>query len=385
MTKTRTVFTVTQVNHYVKKVLESDALLAGLFVEGELSNFNSHSSGHMYFTLKDSSAAINGVMFKSHAEELKFTPKSGMKVIAFGGLSLYEKTGQYQFYVEYLEPAGIGSLQLAFAQLKEKLEAEGLFAHSRKRAIARFANTVAVITSPTGAAVQDIIRIIRERNSAVKIIISPAIVQGENAAKDLVRALREVNEHGMADVIILGRGGGSVEDLWAFNEEILVRAVAVSEIPVISAVGHETDFTITDFVADMRAPTPTAAAQMAVYDRRQVLEQIHEKERALSQGIIKSVRNKHAAVKTHLTQASHAINKRFAREWQSLSYMEELLEKVSPYTIFKRGFALTQSENLPITGVKDLSLGQNIEITWADGKAYALVKEIKNFNKGKIN
>ncbi|MCL1863538.1 MAG: exodeoxyribonuclease VII large subunit, partial [Defluviitaleaceae bacterium] len=190
---TRTVFSVTQVNRYVKKSLEADALLAGLFIEGELSNFNAHSSGHMYFTLKDANAAMSAVMFKSYAGGLEFEPKSGMKVIAFGHLSLYEKTGQYQLYVEFLEPAGIGGLQLAFSQLKEKLEKEGLFGAERKREIPRFAHTIAVITSPTGAAVQDIIRIIRERNPSIKILISPAIVQGEAAAPDLIRAITEVN------------------------------------------------------------------------------------------------------------------------------------------------------------------------------------------------
>lgn len=378
----RTVFTVTQVNRYVKKMLEADALLAGLFIEGELSNFNAHSSGHLYFTLKDAGAAISGAMFKSHAVNLNFTPKSGMKVIAFGRLGLYEKTGQYQIYVEYLEPAGIGGLQLAFAQLKEKLEAEGLFAQSRKRAIARFATSIAVITSPTGAAVQDIIRIIRERNRAVKIIIAPAIVQGENAAADLVRAIREVNEFGGADTIILGRGGGSVEDLWAFNEEVLARAIAASKIPIISAVGHETDFTISDFVADMRAPTPTAAAQMAVYDQRQVFEYVRELQSELSQGLIEKVHERFNTVKTYLTHLSRATNERLASEWKNLAHTEELLEKVSPYTIFKRGYALAQNEKgMAVTSVKNLTPGQNIEITWADGKATAEIKDIKGREK----
>jgi exodeoxyribonuclease VII large subunit len=373
----RTVFSVTQVNRYVKKTMEADALLAGLFVEGELSNFNAHSSGHLYFTLKDAGAAISGVMFKGSASDLTFSPKNGMKVIAFGRLSLYEKTGQYQIYVEYLEPAGIGVLQLAFSQLKEKLDAEGLFANSRKRAIARFAKCVAVITSPTGAAVQDILRIIRERNRAVKIIIAPAIVQGENAAADIVRALREVNEHGEADTIILGRGGGSIEDLWAFNEEIVARAVVASKIPVISAVGHETDYTITDFAADLRAPTPTAAAQTAVFDQAQILEYVNDLVQDLSHGIIESIRSRNEKVQANAARLSRVLTERLAREWQNLAHMEELLEKVSPYTIFKRGYALVQSEKGMITGVKEVSSGQNIEITWADGKADAVIKNVK--------
>ena len=370
----RTIFSVTQVNRYVKKLLEADALLAGLFIEGELSNFNAHSSGHLYFTLKDANAAISGVMFRGSAENLTFKPKSGMKVIAFGRLSLYEKSGQYQLYVDFLEPAGIGGLQLAFAQLKEKLEAEGLFAHERKRPIPRFAQCVAVITSPTGAAVRDIIRIIRERNPVVKVVISPAMVQGDGAAADISRAIREVNAWGGADTLIIGRGGGSIEDLWAFNEEILARAIAKSKIPIISAVGHETDFTISDFVADLRAPTPTAAAQMVVYDHNQLCDYVQNLAHNLTQGIHENIRERHAQTKDYLSTLTRTVKTRLAQEWQTLAHKEQLLEKVSPYTIFKRGYALTQSENgTAITSVSNLHAGQEIQITWADGKANATI------------
>jgi exodeoxyribonuclease VII large subunit len=374
----RTVFSVAQVNKYVKKTLEADALLAGLFVEGELSNFNAHSSGHLYFTLKDATAAIGGVMFKGSAMDLNFAPKSGMKVVAFGRLSLYEKTGQYQLYVEYMEPAGIGGLQLAFSQLKEKLEAEGLFDASRKREIPPFVKTVAVITSPTGAAVRDVIKIIRSRNRAVKIIISPAIVQGENAAPDLLRALNEVNEHGVADVIILGRGGGSVEDLWAFNDEILARAVAASKIPVISAVGHETDFVITDFVADLRAPTPTAAAQTAVYDLSQISEYVMGMQSELSRAMTEKIGDSRDYLKSLYERMSRTTNTRLLHERQSLAHLETLLEKISPYAVFKRGYAITQLENKIVTSAKSLSLGQIIKITYADGYANAEIKETKH-------
>ena len=372
--KARTIFSVSQVNRYVKKMLDSDALLAGLFIEGELSNFNAHSSGHLYFTLKDQSASINGVMFKANAGDIAFTPKSGMKVIAFGHLGLYEKTGQYQLYVEFLEPAGIGGLQLAFAQLKERLEAEGLFDISRKREIPRFPKCIAIITSPTGAAIQDIIKTIRGRNSTVKIMLSPALVQGENAAPDIVRAISEVNAYGSADIIILGRGGGSVEDLWAFNEEIVARAIASSKIPIISAVGHETDFTISDFVADLRAPTPTAAAQVAAYDQLQVLEYIKKLHDELNIGIIESIKSRFNGIETQTKNLSRRINERLANERKSLIYIEALLEKVSPYTIFKRGFALIQAENKLITSVKSISPGQSINITWTDGQASAEIK-----------
>lgn len=372
----RTVFTVSQVNRYVKKLLDADALLAGLFIEGELSNFSAHSSGHLYFTLKDENAAISSVMFKSHAEEIPFAPKSGMTVTAFGRLGLYEKTGQYQLYVEFLEPAGVGGLQLAFSQLKEKLEAEGLFSPERKREIPRFAACVAVITSPTGAAVHDIIRTIRARNGSVKILVAPAIVQGENAAADITRVIREVNGHGVADIIILGRGGGSAEDLQAFNEEIVARAVAASKIPIISAVGHETDFTICDFVADFRAATPTAAAQIAAFDARAAFDYVLDLNAELSEAVSEKLRDNFSAIRAYLASLSRSANTRLANERQRLSHAEELLEKVSPYAAFRRGYALTRAENgAPVTSVKALKIGQNIQITYADGSVSATIKE----------
>ncbi|MCL2286367.1 MAG: exodeoxyribonuclease VII large subunit [Firmicutes bacterium] len=375
----RQVFTVSQVNRYVKRVLEADALLAGVFIEGELSNFHAHSSGHLYFTLKDAGAAISGVMFKSHASNLDFNPQNGMKVIAFGQLSLYEKTGQYQLYVEIFEPAGIGGLQLAFRQLSDKLQKEGLFDEERKRPIPAFVNTVAVITSPTGAAVHDIIRTIRGRNPVVKVVIVPAKVQGDGAATDLARAIHSVSAWGGADVIILGRGGGSIEDLWAFNEEILARAIAASKVPIISAVGHETDFTISDFVADMRAATPTAAAVSAVYDHRQLVSYVAGLQKELTENIANSLRNRLADVKFWLDRLSRQAKDRIGREWQNLAHHEALLEKVSPYAAFKRGYALIRTEEgTIITGVKDLTRGQCLELTWADGKAIATIEDVKN-------
>jgi exodeoxyribonuclease VII large subunit len=380
----RTVFSVAQVNHFVKKMMDTDALLAGLFVEGELSNFNAHSSGHLYFTLKDENAAIGGVMFKGSAMALPFTPKSGMRVVIFGKIGIYEKAGQYQLYADYMEPAGVGGLQSAFEQLKEKLETEGLFDGARKREIPQFVKSVAVITSPTGAAVMDVIRVIREKNRAVKIIVSPALVQGENAPADVVRALGEVNEYGVADVIILGRGGGSAEDLQAFNDEALARAVAASEIPVISAVGHETDYTITDFVADLRAPTPTAAAQTAVYDQRQLADYLHETFLMATAAINRRIGNRRREIKMLTSQLSRCATTRLTHERQELTRLEQLLEKISPQAIFDRGYALTQSENVPITSVKNLKHGQNIEITYADGQASAIVDSIKRRVKNVI-
>ena len=374
----RQVFTVSQVNRYVKRVLEADALLAGVFIEGELSNFQAHSSGHLYFTLKDAGAAISGVMFKSHTANLTFDPQNGMKVIAFGQLSLYEKTGQYQIYVEVFEPTGIGGLQLAFRQLSEKLQKEGLFDDKRKRQIPEFANTVAVITSPTGAAVHDIIRTIRGRNPAVKIVVVPAKVQGDGAVTDLTQAIKDVNAWGAADVIILGRGGGSIEDLWAFNEEMLARAIAASKIPIISAVGHETDFTISDFVADMRAATPTAAAVAAVYDHSQIAAYLASLQSALNTAISLSINDRANDVKFWLGQLNRQAKDRLAREWQNLAHHETLLEKVSPYAAFKRGYALVRGpEGALITSAKELEQGQRLKLSWADGSAVATIEDVQ--------
>lgn len=265
------VFSVGQINRYIKNLLENDFILNSLLVQGEISNFKAHSSGHWYFTLKDAQGAIACVMFQQDAAQVPFLPENGMQVILYGHVSLYERTGQYQLYGEFLEPVGMGALQLAFEQMKEKLAAEGLFDADYKREIPENIGCIAVITSPTGAAVRDIIQIAKRRDPRVKLAIFPTLVQGEAAAADIVRSLKLANSWGKADVIILGRGGGSMEDLWAFNEEIVARAIYDCPIPVISAVGHETDFTIADFVADRRAATPSNAAEMAVPDLREIL------------------------------------------------------------------------------------------------------------------
>jgi len=369
----RQVFTVSQVNRYVKRMLEADALLAGVFIEGELSNFNLHSSGHMYFTLKDANAAISGVMFKSHTENLNFSPQNGMKVIAFGQLSLYEKTGQYQIYVEIFEPSGVGGLQLAFRQLSERLQNEGLFDEHRKRPIPQYAKTIAVITSPTGAAVHDIVRTIRTRNLVARVIVVPAKVQGEGAATDLAQAIRDTNNYG-ADVIILGRGGGSIEDLWAFNEEILARAIAASKIPIISAVGHETDFTIADFVADARAATPTAAAVAAVYDHRQVSQHVADIRATLDECMADCLRSHTQSLKDMNTLINERSQTRISRAWQTLSHHEAMLDKVSPYAAFRRGYALVHSQGEPVTQATGLAAGQELELFWADGAVSVVVK-----------
>ena len=258
------IITVSALNEYLKQRFESDPFLNSVYVKGEISNFTNHKSGHFYFTLKDETGTLKSVMFRSSAAKMKFMPENGMKVISHGRVSVFVRDGQYVFYVTSMEPDGIGALYLAYEQLKRKLEEEGLFAHEKKKPIPKIPTRVGVITSPTGAAVRDIINVTGRRFPFARVYLYPAQVQGAQAAPDLINGVRLMNQMKLCDVIIIGRGGGSIEDLWAFNDEGLAREIAASKIPVISAVGHETDFTICDFAADLRAPTPSAAAELAV-------------------------------------------------------------------------------------------------------------------------
>jgi exodeoxyribonuclease VII large subunit len=289
------IFSVKEITRYIRMKLESDGLLADVWLRGEISNFTHHTSGHMYFTLKDEASRIKCVMFAAHNRRLPFTPRDGTKVIARGSVTVYERDGNYQFYVTQMQPDGIGSLYLAFEQLKRKLEAEGLFDPARKRPLPRFPRTIGVVTSPTGAAIRDILTTLGRRYPQAKVALVPVLVQGEGAAPSIVRAIELLNRLGEADVMIVGRGGGSIEELWAFNEEIVARAIAASRIPVISAVGHETDFTIADFVADLRAPTPTAAAELAVphvLELKETLEHLKRRMRGALAAAVESRRQR---------------------------------------------------------------------------------------------
>lgn len=263
--------------------LEGDQVLQDVWVRGEISNFTHHSSGHMYFTLKDPDSRIKSIMFASQNQKLGFIPREGTRVIARGNISIYERDGQYQFYVMQMQPDGVGNLYLAFEQLKKKLGDEGLFAVERKRQLPKFPRAVGVITSPTGAAVRDIIITLQRRYPSIPILLYPAVVQGNQAAPSVVRGIEAMNRLGEVDVLIVGRGGGSLEELWAFNEEIVARAIRASRIPVISAVGHETDFTIADFAADLRAATPTAAAELAVPHQQELKQHLHHLQQRLQQ------------------------------------------------------------------------------------------------------
>ena len=400
------IFTVGQINRYIRNLLENDFILSSLLVKGEISNFKAHSSGHLYFTLKDASGALSCVMFRQDAAGLPFEPENGMQVVVYGHISLYEKTGQYQLYAEFMEPLGIGALQVAFEQLKEKLAAEGLFDGDFKREIPKNPSCIAVITSPTGAAVRDILQIVKRRDPNVKAAIFPTLVQGEQAAADIVRSLKLVNEWGKADVIILGRGGGSMEDLWCFNDENVARAVFASEIPVISAVGHETDFTITDFVADMRAPTPSAAAELATTPLAERREAFHRLELRLERDVsalLTSCRRRLDLLKSRpvmerplerfyrtmmdVEETQQRLDKEMtnrlmqrAERWQ---YLTNRLEAASPLAVMSRGYvmAVTSSGNL-LTSAKQAEVGDRVTLHLQDGKIETNIQEKEVFAHG---
>lgn len=385
------VFTVGQINRYIKNLLENDFILNSLLVQGEISNFKAHSSGHWYFTLKDAQGAISCVIFKQDAMQIPFLPENGMKVILYGHVSLYEKTGQYQLYGEFLEPIGMGALQLAFEQMKEKLAAEGLFDADFKREIPDHVGCIAVITSPTGAAVRDIIQIAKRRDPRVKIAVFPTLVQGEAAAEDIVKSLKLANAWGEADVIILGRGGGSMEDLWAFNEEIVARAIFASELPVISAVGHETDFTIADFVSDLRAPTPSAAAELATEPLDSVKEDLAElterldrdvqsvltsskrrldflKERPVLKRPLEGIRRTQMYLEEKERLLLRETLRKLEKDKQKLAAAEVGLQAVSPFSIMQRGYAmLMDAKGKPVTTAEAAAVGQTLQVRMKDG------------------
>ena len=400
------IFTVGQINRYIRNLLENDFILSSLLVKGEISNFKAHSSGHLYFTLKDTSGALSCVMFRQDAAGLPFEPENGMQVVVYGHVSLYEKTGQYQLYAEFLEPLGIGALKVAFEQLKEKLAAEGLFDGDFKREIPKNPSCIAVITSPTGAAVRDILQIVKRRDPNVKVAIFPTLVQGEQAAVDIVHSLKLVNEWGKADVIILGRGGGSMEDLWCFNDENVARAVFASEIPVISAVGHETDFTITDFVADMRAPTPSAAAELATTPLTERREAFHRLELRLERDVsalLTSCRRRLDLLKSRpvmerpleriyrtmmdMEETQQRLDKEMtnrlmqrAERWQ---YLTNRLEAASPLAVMSRGYVMAvASSGKLLTSVKQVEVGDRVTLHLQDGKIETNIQEKEVFTHG---
>jgi exodeoxyribonuclease VII large subunit len=314
---TRKILTITELTQQVKGLFEKN--FADVWVAGEVSNFRPAASGHLYFTLKDAGAQLRAVCFRNQARYLKFKPQDGISLIARGRLSVYEARGEYQLYVEFLEPVGIGALQLAFEQLKAKLMAEGLFEPARKKPLPVLPRTVGVVTSPTGAVIRDILRVLKRRYRNMNVLIYPVKVQGEGAAAEIVQGIEHFNRHQLVDVMLLARGGGSLEDLWAFNEEIVARAIAASKIPVISAVGHETDFTIADFVADLRAPTPSAAAELVVHRKQDYRSELEHRARRVSQ-----------VLRLKLSEASERLTElRMHRAFQTLAArLEERAQRV---------------------------------------------------------
>jgi exodeoxyribonuclease VII large subunit len=289
MSTARAVLSVSELTHRLQEVLEDR--FPAVWVEGEISNYRLYGSGHAYFTLKDAESQIRAVLFRNRGRRIKFEPADGLHVMAFGSIEVYPQRGEYQLVIELLEPKGLGALQLAFDQLKTRLQAEGLFEQARKRELPRFPRKIGVVTSPSGAAIRDILRVIGRRFGDLHIVIAPARVQGDGAAEEIAHGLRDLNALGGVDVIIVGRGGGSLEDLWAFNEEIVARAIAASKVPVVSAVGHEVDYTIADFVADLRAPTPSAAAELVVREKQAVVDTLAQLRARLERFALRPLRD----------------------------------------------------------------------------------------------
>lgn len=395
------VLSVSQLNRYIKMNFDADENLANIFISGEISNFTNHyRTGHLYFTLKDDSAAVRAVMFNSSAKRLKFMPEDGMKVIARGRVSVYEASGQYQLYVDDMQPDGVGALNLAYEQLKEKLQKEGLFSEHHKKPLPPYPEKVGVITSPTGAAVRDIINVLGRRFPYAEIVFCPVLVQGDGAHLQLTDAVNLFNSERAADVIIIGRGGGSIEDLWEFNDEGLARAVYNSEIPVISAVGHETDFTICDFVADMRAPTPSAAAELAVPDANElqyalsalknrmllnvssgIADRRSRLEYLTSKGVLKSpdemLSNRSQRLDTAFSKMLSSYENRIGGKKVGFISAATALSKLDPMSVLMRGFAFVSDKNgKNVYSSQALAKGDKINVRFHDGSAVCEVKEI---------
>ena len=396
------VLSVTQLNTYIKSKFDGDEYLMHVFVGGEISNFTNHyKSGHFYLSLKDEKCVIRAVMFAQNARRIRFMPKDGMKVIVRGRVSVYVATGQYQLYIDDMQPVGLGALNMAFEQLKAKLEAEGLFATERKKPLPTFPERIGVITSPTGAAVHDITSILARRYPLAEIVFCPVLVQGEGAAPQLVDALERFNRLLCADVIILGRGGGSLEDLWPFNEETVARAVAASKIPVISAVGHETDFTICDFVADLRAPTPSAAAELAApdiaeleytvrYDAARLKQDIQKKLTDFKQKLdaltasysFKSPLNLIELERVRTDQLTVRLNECMRRKTadarSALSSAGGRLNALSPLATLSRGYSIVYDQNEHIvTHASDVKAGERISVLLNAGKLGCVVDSME--------
>lgn len=392
------VYSVSQVNKLIKALVEGERRFANIQVRGEISNFKRYSSGHCYFTLKDAGGVLKAVMFKTAARTLRFEPQNGDTVIAVGRISVYERDGVYQLYTDLMIPEGTGDLMLAFEQLKQKLLNEGLFDESRKKQLPVNPKTVGIITSPSGAAVRDLITVSRRRNKGIKLLLYPVRVQGKEAPAEIAHAIEFMNRHKMADVLIVGRGGGSIEELWAFNEEQTVRAVAASEIPVVSAVGHETDFTLTDFASDKRAATPSQAAEIVVADANAYLNSVAELEKrlkntvlkrlALSETTLKRLQNSWALSNPQRmlegrmqrfdfasVRLEQVFNAALTQKQHSCGVLAAKLDALSPLTVLARGYSVTENtDGKIIRSIADVRWGDEIVTQVGDGNVISVVQ-----------
>lgn len=391
------VLTVSQLNFYIKSLIENDSKLNIVFLSGEISNLTDHyRSGHIYLSLKDEKSVIRAVMFSGNARNLRFKPTDGMKVICRGRVAVYEPTGQYQLYIEDMQPDGIGALTLAYEQLKKKLAEKGFFDASHKKPLPKFPKTVGVITSPTGAAVQDIRNILYRRFPCINIVMCPVLVQGDSAPEQLVRAVKTLDMYNACDVIIIGRGGGSIEDLWAFNDETLANAIYDCKIPVISAVGHETDFTICDFVSDMRAPTPSAAAELAVPDKAELMSYYSSQLQYISSFMDSRFRQRSSLlidfqrrislvspqsridkyeknIELLLNKSQNLVNEKYIKKSNEITKISAKLESLNPLSVLSRGYSIAEKDGVVITSSSQLNKGDNFTLEFSDGKIKATV------------
>jgi len=393
------VISVSRLVDLFKELLEEN--FVEVFVEGEISNFSRAGSGHCYFTLKDDRGQLRCAMFRTQSRLLKFSPENGMQVICRGRASVYPQRGELQLIVEGIEPSGIGGMQVAFEQLKQRLASEGLFAPERKQALPEFPQTIGVVTSATGAAIHDILNTLRRRSSGVRVLLRPVRVQGEGAAAEIAEAIADLNREGSADVLIVGRGGGSLEDLWGFNEEIVARAISASRLPIISAVGHEVDFSIADLVSDLRAPTPTAAAELVVKNREELerhCDQLFLRLGRIVQAQLRLLRLRfedlqHRLVspidrlhqrRQHLIELEQRFKRAFAwnqRQYeQRLQLLAERLDALSPLRVLARGYALArlQPGGIPLLNIDQVQLGDQISVQLAQGELEARVTDVRS-------
>ena len=402
MDNSKMILSVTQINEYIRALISQDEVLSMIMVRGEISNLTIHRSGHIYFTLKDETSVLKSVMFRSSAQRVKFALKEGMNVIVYGRISLYTPSGQYQLYAEDIQPDGIGALYIAYEQIKEQLAKEGLFDVNRKKPIPKLPMSVGIITSPTGAAIHDMINVMGRRFPLAKLLLYPALVQGDTAYKSLIAGVEYFNQSRSVDVIIIGRGGGSMEDLWAFNNVELAYAIAESEIPVISAVGHESDFTICDFVADLRAPTPSAAAELAVPNALSVRNDINKSISDIEKKLILQIQQyrKQIAIlsssrvltsKEELLDAykmkMNLLSDRLDASMQNilkdknhtLGISCAKLQAISPLNTLARGYSLVQNERTEVVSTVDkIKKDDVLNILFSDGSVNAVVKDIKS-------